>query len=78
MGRLEEALLDTNASAELLRGDPGPARTLDELDTAHTSVVVIGELIHTSRGKVKEPAITICNMPKASYRMGWGPVVGIL
>lgn len=43
------ALLDTSAAAALLRGDPALARTLDELDTAHTSVVVLGELIYGAR-----------------------------
>lgn len=43
------ALLDTSAAAALLRGDPALADRLDELDTAHTSVVVIGELIYGAR-----------------------------
>ena len=43
------ALLDTSAAAALLRGDPALANRLDELDTAHTSVVVIGELIYGAR-----------------------------
>lgn len=43
------ALLDTSAAAALLRGDPALADRLDELETAHTSVVVIGELIYGAR-----------------------------
>jgi len=43
------ALLDTSAAAALLRGDPVLADTLGELDIAHTSVVVIGELIYGAR-----------------------------
>lgn len=43
------AILDTSAAAALLRGDPTIAGTLDALDVAHTSVVVIGELIYGAR-----------------------------
>lgn len=43
------ALLDTSAAAALLRGDPTIADTLDDLEVAHTSVVVIGELVYGAR-----------------------------
>ena len=43
------ALLDTSVAAALLRGDPGLARTLDQLHIARTSVVVIGELMYGAR-----------------------------
>ncbi len=43
------ALLDTSAAAALLRGDPGIASALEDLDEVFTSAIVVGELLYGAR-----------------------------